>query len=74
VVAALLPGRGEAVTAGRVKLAKCFWCWRRDCNASDWEQNHHAKGWQRLCVRCAGSRLMNPYNGLLDMRKITEAA
>jgi hypothetical protein len=51
---------------------RCFWCNRRDCRASGWEQEHHAKGWQRLCGRCASTRLCNPYNALLSMRKAAE--
>lgn len=57
--------------AARELLERCFWCGRHDCAASDWEQEHHAKGWQRLCGRCANKRLRNPYNALLSMRKVS---
>ena len=51
-------------------LERCFWCWRRNCRASGWEQEHHSKGWQRLCRTCARVRLGNPLNALLSMRKV----
>lgn len=53
-------------------LERCFWCNRRDCRASGWEQEHHAKGWHRLCGRCASTRLRNPCNALLSLRKAAE--
>lgn len=61
-------------------LERCFWCNGRNRQASDWEQEHHSKGWQRLCkpcarVRlckpCARVRLNNPWSVLLSMRKVT---
>ena len=54
-----------------IKLDRCFWCGRHDCQASDWEQDHYREGWQRLCKRCATKRLNNPWNALLAMRKVT---
>jgi len=50
-------------------LERCFWCNGRGRQASDWEQEHHARGWQRLCKRCARVRLNNPWSALLTMRK-----
>jgi hypothetical protein len=53
----------------------CTWCWprpriRRKAN-SDWEQKTLSTGeWKRMCGRCARSRLDNPYNALLPMRKV----
>ena len=52
------------------KLNPCRWCGRRNRTASDWEQKNLSGTWQRLCVRCASSRLRNPWNALLPMRKI----
>lgn len=49
---------------------RCFWCGKEKTRFSEWEQEHHAKGWQRLCNPCATRRLNNPYNALLGMRKI----
>lgn len=51
-------------------LDRCFWCWKRNRQASDWEQEHHAKGWQRLCKPCARVRLNNPWSALLGLRKV----
>jgi hypothetical protein len=51
-------------------LDRCFWCGQRNRQASDWEQENYAKGWQRLCRRCATVRLNNPWNALLSMRKV----
>lgn len=51
-------------------LARCFWCNGRNKQASDWEQEHHAKGWHRLCKRCANVRLRNPWSALLNKRKV----
>lgn len=49
---------------------KCFWCGKANRQASEWEQDHHAAGWQRLCKPCARTRLANPFNALLPMRKV----
>ena len=55
------------------KLNPCHWCGKRNRTASDWEQEGF-KGWYRLCVRCANSRLRNPWNALLPMRKVSADA
>ena len=43
----------------------CHWCGKRNRKASEWEQEGLKGGFYRLCVRCANSRLRNPYNALL---------
>ena len=52
------------------KLNPCRWCGKRNRTASDWEQEGLKGGWYRLCTRCASSRLRNPWNALLPMRKV----
>lgn len=52
----------------------CAWCWPkpripRKAN-SDWEQKNLSGEWKRLCNRCASSRLNNPWNAQLPMRRI----
>ena len=49
---------------------RCPWCWKERRQFSDWEQKTLSGEWKRLCGRCATRRLNNPYNGLLDMRRI----
>jgi hypothetical protein len=51
-------------------LGRCFWCNGRNRQSSDWEQENYAKGWQRLCKPSARVRLNNPWNALLNMRKV----
>lgn len=50
----------------------CAWCgktYKSEKSKSNWEQDSHRSGWQILCNRCANSRLDNPYNAILPMRK-----
>ena len=56
------------------RLAFCTWCGRHNVNASGWEQKGSSGEYQRLCIRCAGRRLRNPWNALLAMRKIEVTA
>lgn len=50
----------------------CKWCGKHNRRESDWEQkNIMTKEWLRLCIRCANSRLNNPFNALLPMREVT---
>ena len=48
---------------------KCGWCGKQRSRFSDWEQKS-SHGWLRLCNPCATRRLNNPYNALLNMRRI----
>lgn len=53
----------------------CGWCHpptRRRTANSEWEQKNLRGEWLRLCNRCANRRLNNPYNALLNMRKISK--
>ena len=52
----------------------CGWCLppsgkRRTANSA-WEQQNIHGEWMRLCNRCANRRLDNPYNALLNLRKV----
>ncbi len=49
----------------------CSWCGKDRVKAPEWEQNHFRNGWEPLCSYCANKRLRNPFNALLDMRKIS---
>lgn len=49
----------------------CLWCAKkRKIIKPIWEQERLKGGWAPLCTRCANRRLSNPYNALLNMRKI----
>ncbi len=50
----------------------CQWC-NKEGRASEWEQRTLGGEWARLCARCARRRLRNPYNALLQMRKVAAA-
>ncbi|MFD6770614.1 hypothetical protein ACFWC6_30825 [Micromonospora chalcea] len=67
---ALVPLPAEGDPHARPAGVKCFWCLKIRRAMSDWEQEHHHAGWQRLCKPCATRRLKNPYNALLPMRKV----
>jgi len=59
----------ESQKGGRV--SKFVWCGKNRKQWSDWEQKNLRTGkYHRLCSRCLHHRQMNPYNALLDMRKI----
>jgi len=51
---------------------KCTWCGKNKKSMSDWEQQTLKGEWKTLCKPCANRRLNNPYNALLNMRKIGE--
>jgi hypothetical protein len=59
------------MTTEEAKRIDCGWCLRKNAKQSDWEQMSVTKGWLRLCNRCARVRLQNPYNALIEMRKVT---
>lgn len=51
---------------------RCTWCTRGFLFNPKWEQKVLGSDkYEPLCTRCANRRLRNPYNALLDMRKIT---
>jgi hypothetical protein len=52
------------------EVIRCYWCGKDRRRPSDWERQNLSGLWQRLCVRCAGKRLGNPWSALLAMRKI----
>jgi hypothetical protein len=53
------------------QLVRCRWCGKGKKNFSEWEQQHvTTQEYSRLCVPCANKRLKNPWNALLEMRKI----
>jgi hypothetical protein len=62
-------GKPKPTRPATEKLNPCHWCGKRNRTASEWEQEGLKGGWYRLCVRCASSRLRNPWNALLPMRK-----
>lgn len=49
---------------------KCEWCLKGEITNPEWEQENTRGEWHPLCKRCAARRLKNPYNALLNMRKI----
>lgn len=49
---------------------KCAWCGKDNRTPSEWEQKALSEEWKRLCLRCANSRLQNPYAGLLNIRRV----
>lgn len=54
-------------------LLRCTWCGKDRRAFSEYEQREVTTGeWKRLCRRCANRRLNNPYNALLQMRRITQ--
>jgi len=57
-------------------MSKCQWCLRRELpRHPKWEQRNVTTGkYEPLCNVCARRRVGNPYNALIDMRKITEAS
>jgi hypothetical protein len=55
-------------------MTRCSWCGRDQRQMSDWEQEHHHNGWQRLCRPCARDRLRNPWNALMRLRTIPQPA
>ena len=54
---------------------RCGWCGKERRQFSEWEQKTiGADGkWMPLCRPCANTRLNNPLNALLGMRKIGES-
>jgi len=50
---------------------KCKWCLKRELKNPEWEQEDLDGNWKPLCKPCAEKRLRNPYNALLNLRKIT---
>lgn len=51
-------------------MTKCAWCLKERRTMSDWEQETLSGEWKRLCKPCARTRLNNPFNALLPMRKV----
>lgn len=53
----------------------CGYCIRhpRAKGNSGWEQKSLDGEWLPLCKRCINKRLNNPYNALLDLRKIEDS-
>ena len=50
---------------------RCWWCGKERRHFSDWEHMPVCgRKWMRLCKPCATRRLNNPWNALLNMRKI----
>ena len=59
------------MTVQQVQKEKwCTWCMKNKIKNPEWEQNNLRGVWKPLCKRCANRRLNNPYNALLEMRKI----
>lgn len=58
-----------------MRLNPCRWCGKYNRNASDWEQYnaYRDQGWTPLCVRCANSRLNNPFS-TVKMRRVGEVS
>ena len=57
---------------------RCGWCGKYKTRLSNWEQQTLGlagieRTWIRLCNPCATRHLNNPYNALLNMRKIGDA-
>jgi len=52
------------------KEKRCTWCLKNKLKNPEWEQKNLKGKWKPLCSKCANRRLNNPYNALLDMRKI----
>ena len=52
-------------------MIKCTWCGKDRRKFSKWEQETLGGEWKPLCSDCARKRLNNPWNALLNMRKIT---
>ena len=53
-----------------MKETRCSWCGKSKRKLSEWEQNTLKGEWKQMCVACANRRLNNPYNALLQMRKM----
>jgi len=45
---------------------------RRDIKNPKWKQQNLKGKWEPLCAICANRRLRNPFNGLLNLKKIDE--
>ena len=62
--------RMERERRKRVPKWRCSWCGKERATSPEWEQKGYQGEWQPLCGYCARKRLNNPWNALLEMRRI----